>query len=272
MPEPKFRYVPDNEEETRFKVYSDTPDDGALYYGIVYQTADNRWVADWTGRSSNPIALPGLATKQYAASMLHWFAPPVQSFGSRPAGQEVPTVDERTIDTSQCGCCMTNHCECEGLDRVSQRFDTPQSYALHPSLIPEYGLLVSLLPMAHGDFLVDLDTRGAGSGIGYLQQRDDGRYDVRVGARSIGIAERPETGMWVCLQAFTATKRYSAFTKGFNHHPVQDAWVNGTITFRGETVEAVREAVDQAVDALIDGHTEFKTDTTTYDVALKAAQ
>ncbi|MFD7661296.1 hypothetical protein [Streptomyces sp. NPDC059788] len=32
-----------------------------------------------------------------------------------------------------------------------------------------------------------------------------------------------------------------------------DTWGNGTITFRGEAVEAV----DQAVEALIDGHTEF---------------
>ncbi|MFE7114930.1 hypothetical protein ACFU99_05830 [Streptomyces sp. NPDC057654] len=217
---PQFRYQPVNAEETRFKVYSDAPgdSDGILYYGIVYQTADNRWVADWTGRSSNPTAVPGFATKEYAADALYWFATPVQSFVSRPAGRGTLAVDERPIDLPLCGCCVNNYCECEGLNRIAQYSSTPQSYNVQPSLVPEFGALFSLLPMADGDFLVNFDTRGAGSGIGYLRQCDDGRYDVQVGTTSIGIAERPETGMWACLQAHTSTQRYSGLTRGFVPH------------------------------------------------------
>ncbi|MEU0214046.1 hypothetical protein ABZ281_02615 [Streptomyces sp. NPDC006265] len=218
MPEPKFKYQPDNEEETRFKVYTDAPgdDDGFLYQGIVYETADGGWVADWTGRSSNPIAMPGFKTQEYAASALYWFAPPAQSFGSRPAGKGA--VDERQIDMSECGCCVKNGCDCEGLNRISERFGTKQTYEVSPSLIPAPGVLVCLMPMPDGDFLVDCNTWGSGSGIGYLQQRDDGRYTVRVGRKSIGIAPKPETGMWACLQAHTGTKFYSKLVKGFEPH------------------------------------------------------
>jgi hypothetical protein len=161
----------------------------------------------------------------------------VQSFGTRPAGKSGPyeryiqpsrpasqaklAPDERKIDMSVCGCCVNNGCDCEGLNRISQRFGTTQSYAVQPSLIPPHGVLVSLMPMKDsGDYLVDLNTQGAGSGIGYLQQLDDGRYDVRMGMKSIGTAPRPETGMWACLQAHTGTKRYGQLTKDFE--PQQD--------------------------------------------------
>ncbi|MEV8601865.1 hypothetical protein AB0465_18525 [Streptomyces griseoviridis] len=218
---PTFRYQPENEEETRFKVYTDAPgdDEGFLYQGIVYQTADRNWVADWTGRSIESIALPGFATKEYAASTLYYYTPPAQSFGSRPAGQRLGAVDELAIDKSVCGCCINNGCDCEGSNRVSERFGVTQSYEVQPSLIPRHGVLVSLMPMkGSGDFLVDFNTWGCGSGIGYLQQRDDGRYDVRVGHKSIGISPKPETGMWACLQAHTGTKFYSRFVKGFEPH------------------------------------------------------
>lgn len=221
MTEPTFHYHPENEDETQFKVHIDAPGDSDefLYLGIVFETADRNWVADWTGRSSNPIAVPGFATKVYAAGALYWLAAPVQSFGSRPAGVDVPAVDERNIDLSQCGCCVNNGCDCEGLNRISQLFGTKQAYDVQPSLIPAPGVLVSLLPMKDsGDFLVDCNTHGSGSGIGYLQQRDDDRYDVRVGCKSLGIAERPETGMWVCLQGHTGTKFYSKLTEGFEPH------------------------------------------------------
>ena len=48
------------------------------------------------------------------------------------------------------------------------------------------------MPLKDGDFLVDFNTQGCGSRIGYLQKRDDGRYDVRMGHKSIGIAPKPE--------------------------------------------------------------------------------
>lgn len=220
MSTPTFRYQPVNEEETRFKVFTDAPgdDDGFLYQGIVYETADRNWVADWEGRSSNPIAMPGFATRQYAAEALYYYAPPAQSFGSRPAGKRLGLVDEIKIDLSQCGCCVNNGCECEGLNRISQRFGVTQSYQVQPSLIPVPGALFSLMPTPDGDFLVDCNTQGSGSGIGYLQQRDDGRYDVRVGAKSIGIAPSPETGMWACLKAHTGTKLYGRLLDGFEPH------------------------------------------------------
>lgn len=216
----KFHFHPEDKSETRFSVHTKAPSDseGPLYLGIVYQTVDSTWVADWTGRSAHPIAVPGFATKEHAADALYWFAAPVQSLGSRPVGQVVPLTDERTIDLSECACCITNHCECEGTNRVSQRFGIPQSYEIQPSLIPEHAALVSLLPMAGGDFLVDLNTRGAGTGIGYLQRRDDARYAVRVGSKEIGIASTPEAGMWATLQDHTGSKTYARLIKGFAPH------------------------------------------------------
>ncbi|KOT51139.1 MULTISPECIES: hypothetical protein [Streptomyces] len=275
--QPTFIYhptTPSDVEPTRFQVYvSNAPDIADAYVGTVYQTADGDWVADWSKRNDAfPIEMRGFATKEYAASALYWYAPPTQSVRSRPIGQRVPVSDERAIDPSQCGCCVNTGCECEGMNRISQRFGTTQTYQVQPSLIPEHGVLVSLEPINDGDFLVDLNTRGAGSGIGYLQQRDDGRYDVRVGHTSVGIAPSPEIGMWACFKEHTTTKIYNKIIKGFNHHPVQDAWVAGTITFRAETVEAAREAIDQAVEALVDGHERFDADSTTYDVTLKATQ
>ncbi|MFK0154099.1 hypothetical protein ACIQVK_18760 [Streptomyces sp. NPDC090493] len=220
MSAPKFRYQPDNEEKSRFKVFTEAPgdDDGCLYQGIVYQTADRNWVADWTGRSTNSVAIPGFATQQYAAEALYCYAPPAQSLGSRPAGKHLGLVDELTIDLSECGCCIHNGCDCEGTNRVSQRFGIKQSYEILPSLIPEHGVLVSLMQLRDGDFLVDMNTWGAGSGIGYLQRRDDGRYDVRMGHKSLGIAQKPETGMWACFKAHTATKTYDRFVQGFEPH------------------------------------------------------
>lgn len=222
--EPKFIYhptTPPDQEPTRFQVYTETaPDIDDAYLGMVYQTADGQWVADWSKRNDAPAnAMPGFGSKEYAASALYWFAPPAQSARSRPAGQVVSLTDERKIDLSVCGCCVDNGCACEGSNRVSQRFGIKQSYEIMPSLIPEHGVLVSLMPMGDsGDFLVDMNTWGAGSGIGYLQRRDDGRFDVRVGHKSIGIAPKPETGMWACLQAHTGTKRYSRLVDGFEPH------------------------------------------------------
>ncbi|MGW1180216.1 hypothetical protein [Streptomyces drozdowiczii] len=201
--------------------------------GITYPTKGAGWVAEHAGLTGKQGAVHGFKTEHLAAEFMYWFKAPEQSERTNPK-------------------------------------DTPRP--LNPELLPKHGALISLVPINDGDFLVDLDTRGVGSGIGYLQQRDNGRYDVRVGHSSVGTADSPETGMWACLKFHTGTKTYDKIIKGFTLHPDRDVWVNGTITFRGETVEAVQEAVDQAVEALVDGHEEFNADSTTYDVTLKTRQ
>ncbi|MEW1922199.1 hypothetical protein [Streptomyces sp. NPDC088360] len=201
--------------------------------GVTYLTRGAGWVAEHAGLTGTQGAVHGFKTERLAADFMYWFKAPEQSERTNPKDRPRP---------------------------------------LNPELLPKHGVLVSLVPINDGDFLVDLNTRGVGSGIGYLQQRADGRYDVRVGPRSVGTADEPETGMWACLKQHTGTKIYDKIIKGFNPHPVHDAWVNGTITFRGETVEAACAGIDQAMDALIDGHEEFKADSTTHDVTLQAKQ
>ncbi|MGW0536326.1 hypothetical protein [Streptomyces sp. NPDC003032] len=201
--------------------------------GVTYLTKGAGWVAEHAGLTGRQGAVHGFQSEHMAAEFMHWFKAPEQS--------------ERTNPT-----------------------DRPRS--LNPELLPEHGVLISLEPINDGDFIVDLNTRGAGSGIGYLHQRDDGRFDVRVGHISVGTADKPETGMWACLKFHTGTKIYDAIVKGFQPHPDHDAWVNGTVSFRGETVEAAVEGITRAAEALIDGHTEFKSDSTTYDVSLKTTQ
>ncbi|MFJ4686528.1 hypothetical protein [Streptomyces sp. NPDC088789] len=201
--------------------------------GITYLTKGAGWVAEHAGLTGKQGGVHGFKTRYLAAEFMYWFTAPEQSERSNPQDRPRP---------------------------------------LNPELLPEHGVLISLVSINDGDFLVNLDTRGVGKGIGYLQLRDDGRYSVRVGRRSSGSADSPETGMWACLKLHTGTEIYDEIIQGFNYYPADDPWVNGTITFRGETVGAAREAVDQAVEALVDGHTEFKTDSTTYDVTLKAEQ
>lgn len=256
MSEPKFHYQPDNKEETRFTVYAAASgfDAADVLQGEVYQTADGGWVADWEKRGTS-IAMPGFQTKEYAAGALYWFSPPQQSLGSRPAGQKLHAMDEHPMDESLCGCCVNNRCECEGTDRLSQRFGIPDSYQIRPSLIPVPGVLYTLLPLKGGDFLVDANTRGTGHGIGHLQQRDDGRYDVRLHTRSIGIADTPETGLYACLQAHTGSKFYARLLKGYEPHEAEPegGWVKGTITFRAETVEHARSLVHATVACMHEG-------------------
>ncbi|MFB7917040.1 hypothetical protein [Streptomyces sp. NPDC056061] len=229
MPKPEFIYhptTPPGEEPTRFQVYSKrSADIDDAYLGTVYLTAGGEWVADWSTRNGAPnIAMPGFGSKASAAEALYWFAPPAQSLRSRPAGKQLGGVDERPVDMSRCGCCVNNDCECEGLNRISQRVGTAQSYEICPSLIPETGVLVSLMPFRDSsDFLVDFNTRGIGTGIGYLQHRDDGRYDVRVGQKSIGTAATPEVGMWACFQAHTATKSFAQLLEHFEPHQEEPA-------------------------------------------------
>ncbi|MFD4949558.1 hypothetical protein ACFWNT_45530 [Streptomyces sp. NPDC058409] len=223
MAEPKFVYhptTPPDVEPTSFRVYTDgAPEVDDAYLGTVYQTADKGWVADWSKRNDAPaIAMPGFQSQLYAAQALYWFAPPAQSVRSRPIGQSAPVSDERIIDLSGCGCCVSNDCDCEGLNRISRRFGTPQTYAVQPSLIPVHGVLVSLLPLGDGDFLVDFNTRGVGTGIGYLLYRDDGCFNVRIGSKEIGVAATQDSGMWAVFKHHTGANSYERLTQGFEPH------------------------------------------------------
>ncbi|WP_030660794.1 hypothetical protein [Streptomyces rimosus] len=220
MPEPEFIFIRFDRSSSRFHVWARAPHyTSDQYLGSVYESEGSDWVADWRkSGAASATDMPGFASKEHAASALYRYAPPTQSVRSRPIGRRVPVSDERAIDMSQCGCCVTNGCECEGMNRISQRFGTTQTYQVQPSLIPETGVLIDAMPLDNGDFLVDLNTRGTGAGIGYLQKRDDGRYDARVGNQTIGIAPSPEIGMWACLQEHTNTKHYGRRLEGFEPH------------------------------------------------------
>ncbi|MFC9505473.1 hypothetical protein [Streptomyces sp. NPDC057002] len=106
---------------------------------------------------------------------------------------------------------------------------------MNPDLIPVPGVLVSLQPLKDEGYLVDLNTRGAGTGIGYLANRDDGRVDVRLGTMSIGIADKPETGMWAVLKAYTGDKFYDKLVAGFEPHEDAAATppLNEVVEFHG---------------------------------------
>ncbi|ANZ13343.1 hypothetical protein O1L44_30245 [Streptomyces noursei] len=197
--------------------------------GSAWLTKGAGWVAEHAGLTGTQGAVHGFKTEHLAAEFMYWFKPPEQSDRTNPTDRPRP---------------------------------------LNPELLPKHGVLISLMPINGGDFLVDCNTRGAGSGIGYLQQRDDGRFDVREGPTSIGIAEKPETGMWACLGAWTGGKFFARLVKGFTTHPKHDPWVNGVITFRGETVEAAAEGIREVAEAVIEGHTEYEASETTYDVKL----
>ncbi|PNE43391.1 hypothetical protein [Streptomyces noursei] len=152
--------------------------------GITYLTMGAGWVAEHAGLTGKQGAVHGFKSEHLAAEFMYWFKAPEQSDRTNPT------------DTSR---------------------------PLNPDLLPKSGVLVSLMPMKDsGDFLVNLDTRGAGTGIGYLQQRDDGRFDVRVGHKSIGIAPKPETGMWACFKDHTSTKFYERLVEGFMPHTGPD--------------------------------------------------
>ncbi|MFE5853160.1 hypothetical protein ACFQ61_08060 [Streptomyces sp. NPDC056500] len=201
--------------------------------GITYLTKGVGWVAEHAGLTATQGAVHGFRSEHLAAEFMHWFKAPEQSDRTNPQDRPRP---------------------------------------LNPELLPKHGVLISLVPINDGDFLVDLNTRGVGKTIGYLQRRDDDRYDVRVGHISVGSADTPETGMWACLKLHTGTKSYDRITDGFVPYEPSDEWVNGTITFRGVTAEAACEAIDHAVEALIGGSTEFKKDSSRYATALKAQQ
>jgi hypothetical protein len=215
MPTPQFYYEPTAKED-HFQVLIDgTETDTRQHLGFTYETSGSGWVADWTGRNGEPIAMPGFMNQLAAAEALYWFATPVQAFTSRPAGAQVATIDELKADGSACGCCLRNGCGCEGTDRVLQRYSVASSVELSPSLLPQHGVLISLMPFGNGDFMVDLNTRGFGRGIGYLQQRDDGGYDVLREHLIAGSVSDPWTGLWEVIQHHTGTANYRQLLAGF---------------------------------------------------------
>ncbi|MEV6400841.1 hypothetical protein AB0M39_39720 [Streptomyces sp. NPDC051907] len=215
---PKFIFIPaDPRNPDRFTVYlqNAAPSSGrGELLGVVWQSAAAGWTADFAPEKQG-IGVPGFITRQAAAECLYWYAPPVQSARSRPAGQASPGAAVDTgIDASVCTCCVNNHCECEGTLRSSARSGAEISAASHPSLIPVPGVLFSLTNMPDG-YLVDMNTRGAGSGIGYLRQLDDGAYSVRLGRIEVGRATTPEAGLWTVIQLHTGSKRYARLLEGY---------------------------------------------------------
>ncbi|MFD7537450.1 hypothetical protein [Streptomyces sp. NPDC059819] len=144
--------------------------------GITYPTKGAGWVAEHAGLTGRQGAVHGFESKHLAAEFMYWF--------------RAPEVAERTDDK-------------------------PRPRSLNPELLPAHGVLISLEPINGNDFFVDLNTRGAGTGIGYLQQRDDGSYDTRLGSIHVGIAASPEAGMWAVLALHTTHKRYAPLLKGF---------------------------------------------------------
>ncbi|MGP3950834.1 hypothetical protein [Streptomyces sp. 7N604] len=224
---PAFTFEPDPDNPTRLWVYLDTPDNPRPqpqaereFLGTVWESTGAGWTADFPGPDTNSV--PGFTSDQLAAEFLYWFAPAVQSARSRPAGRANPhtaTDNAAALELSLCACCVTNGCPCEGTRRASTRTKVELNATLCPSLIPDPGVLYSLLKTTDG-YLVDLDTRGAGSGVGYLQQRDDGTYSVREGHQEIGRAATPEAGMWAMIRHHTGSKRYARLLRGFE--PTED--------------------------------------------------
>lgn len=74
---------------------------------------------------------------------------------------------------------------------------------LNPDLIPVPGVLFALVPTgAPDEYRVDMDTGGAGAGIGRVMLRPDGTWGVWVGQEPCGYAENAEAGMWACVRAW----------------------------------------------------------------------
>ncbi|AZM47856.1 hypothetical protein DMB38_20525 [Streptomyces sp. WAC 06738] len=144
--------------------------------GVTYLTKGAGWVAEHAGLTGKQGGVHGFRTEHLAAEFMYWFKAPEQSDRTNPTDRPRP---------------------------------------LNPELLPKHGVLISLEPINGDDFLVDLNTRGAGSGIGYLQQRDDGTYDTRLGSIHVGIATTPEAGLWAVMALHTTHKRYAPLLEGF---------------------------------------------------------
>ncbi|MET8681986.1 hypothetical protein ABZW18_31520 [Streptomyces sp. NPDC004647] len=211
----------DPQNPSRFMVCLKSPDgsQGELL-GMVWQSAGAGWTAEFFPENTG-IGVPGFLSKQLAAEFLYWYAAPVQSARSRPSGCAHPgaATSEAGIDMSVCTCCLDNGCACEGTRRSSAHSGVDLSAASHPSLIPAPGVLFSLLKFADG-YLVEMNTRGAGAGVGFLQQLEDGTFSVRLGHKEVGRADHPETGLWAVVHLHSGSKRYGRLVKGFE--PIGD--------------------------------------------------
>lgn len=95
----------------------------------------------------------------------------------------------------------------------------PNHFDFDPDLLPQYGELYSLSPMKGSeDFHVERNSRSHGVGMGYLQKRDDGRYDVRAGFKSIGIVTDPWVGLWKVIEQETQSTLYQKSLAKFEPH------------------------------------------------------
>lgn len=213
----QFLFDPiDPEKSSMERVYLKAADGarGELL-GAVSETASSGWIADHNPGGGHRASAHGFQTKELAADFLYRFEPPVQSRRSRPFGQANPFAVAPGADTSLCGCCVDASCACEGTRRVNGRPFDQVIMSVIPSLIPAPGVLFSLVARKDG-FIVDMNTQGAGVGIGFLKRRADDRYELSIGPKKLGTCQRPETGMWACLKAHTVTRSYARYIGGFN--------------------------------------------------------
>jgi hypothetical protein len=214
-----FTFEPVNpESSTRHKVYFTSPDNAIKeLLGTVWESADTGWTADFTTSDAQDIGVPGFVDKETAANFLYWYAPPIQSVRSRPHGRANPataTDTPATSDVPVCACCIDNDCACEGTRQRASHTGAEINAATRPSLIPAHSVLFSLVKVGDG-YLVDMNTRGLGTGIGYLQEIDDSTYSVRLNREKVGRATNVEAGMWAVIQLHTGTPRYARLINGF---------------------------------------------------------
>ncbi|MEV6309926.1 hypothetical protein AB0M10_15175 [Streptomyces sp. NPDC051840] len=174
--QPQFAYEPtDPDDETSLKCRVRLKRTGEVL-GVVYPTKGAGWVVEHAGLTGKQGAVHGFKNEHLAAEFLYWFKAPEQSVRTNPQ-------------------------------------DRPRS--LSPDVLPERGMLLSLEPVSDGDFLVDANTRGAGTSLGYLQRRDDGHFTVRIGSIAFGTAATPEAGMWAVLAMHTTHKSFKPLLDGF---------------------------------------------------------
>lgn len=214
-----FTFEPMNpESSTRHRVYFTSPDSAIKeLLGTVWESAGNGWSADFTTGDAQGIGVPGFVDKETAANFLYWYAPPAQSVRSRPYGRAksgTATDTPATSDVPVCACCIDSDCACEGTRQRSSHTGAEISAATRPSLIPVHGVLFSLVKVGDG-YLVDMNTRGMGTGIGYLQELDDSTYSVGLNREKVGRATSLEAGMRAVIQLHTRTPRYARLIKEF---------------------------------------------------------
>ncbi|WNI17680.1 hypothetical protein [Actinacidiphila sp. ITFR-21] len=179
--QPQFEFEPtDPADETCHKFRVSLKSTGEVL-GVTYLTKGAGWVTEHAGLTGKQGAVHGFKTRLVAAEFLYWFKAPEQSDRTNPRDVLRP---------------------------------------LSPDVLPRYGVLLALVPVGDGDFLVDANTRGAGTGLGYLQRLDNGEYDVRLGAISVGRAKTPWAGLHAVAALHTTDERFVPLLKGFT--PCED--------------------------------------------------